>query len=160
MVPCDRSQCPAQLPASPNFQNGDSRDNQKLGHKRQMAHFDRNGRCIFPCIDTQKFLTSMFLCGQLILSIKSTAIRVSNHSPRVHTSFKGCKVHSSFRISVHQYLNDWLLRVNTRHPCQLQAKELVQTIHQLCFAIDLEKSEPKPTQEINFLGYHFNMVHG
>ena len=48
MAPCDRSQCPEQLqlPASPNFQNGDSKDNEKFGHIRRMSRFDRPERCL------------------------------------------------------------------------------------------------------------------
>ena len=63
-------------------------------------------------------------------------------------------------IRVHQYLDDWLLRANTRHQCQLQTKELLHTVQQLGFVINLEKSELEPAQKIDFLGYHFNLQQG
>ena len=55
-------------------------------------------------------------------------------------------------IRVHQYLDDWLLRANTRHQCQLHTKELIHEIQELGFVINFEKSEIKPTQKIDFLG--------
>ena len=66
----------------------------------------------------------------------------------------------SRRIQVHQYLDDWLLRANTRHQCQLQTKELLHTVQQLGFVINFEKSELEPTQRIDFLGYHFDLQQG
>ena len=35
IMPSDRSQCPEQIPAGPNFQNGNSRNNQKFSYKRE-----------------------------------------------------------------------------------------------------------------------------
>ena len=69
-------------------------------------------------------------------------------------------VFQSCGILVHQYLDEWLLRANTRHQCQRQTKELLQTTQELSFVINLEKSELKPTQKIDFLGYHFDLVQG
>ena len=61
-------------------------------------------------------------------------------------------------IRVHQYLDDWLLRANTRHQCQLHTKELIHVVQQLGFVINFEKSELEPTQKIDFLGYHCDVV--
>ena len=63
-------------------------------------------------------------------------------------------------IRVHQYLDNWLLRTNTRHQSQLQTEELIHTIQELGFVINLEKSEFEPTQNIDFLGYHFDLAQG
>ena len=66
----------------------------------------------------------------------------------------------SHRIQVHQYLDDWLLRASTRHQCLVQTKELIQVVQGLGFVINFEKSELKPTQKIDFLGYQFDLVQG
>ena len=63
-------------------------------------------------------------------------------------------------IRVHQYLDNWLIRANLRHQCQLQTKELIHMIQELGFVINFEKSELKPTQKIDFLGYHYDLVQG
>ena len=61
-------------------------------------------------------------------------------------------------IRVHQYLDNWLLRANTTHQCQFYTKELIHEIQELGFVINLEKSELEPTQKIDFLGYHFDLI--
>ena len=63
-------------------------------------------------------------------------------------------------IRVHQYLDDWLLTANTRHQCQLHTKELLHVVQELGFVIKFEKSELEPTQKIDFLGYHFDLIQG
>ena len=63
-------------------------------------------------------------------------------------------------IRVHQCLDDWLLRANTRHQCQLHTKELLHVVQELGFVINFEKSELEPTQKIDFLGYQLDLVQG
>ena len=70
IAPCDRSQCSEQLYAGSNFQNGNSRDNQKLCHKRRMASFDRAERCILSHAQTPRFSTfATFPCRQINISV-------------------------------------------------------------------------------------------
>ena len=56
MAPWDRSQCPEQLHATSNFQNGDGRDNQKLGHKRRKTSLDTPERCILSLFHPYEYL--------------------------------------------------------------------------------------------------------
>ena len=63
-------------------------------------------------------------------------------------------------IRVHQYLDDWLLRASSQHQCMSQTKELLRTVQELGFVINFEKSELEPTQKIDFLGYHFDLLQG
>ena len=96
MASCDRSQCPEQLPACSYVQNGDSRDYQKLGQKRQMASFHRSERCILSRSHSSRFSTlATFPCRQKNVSIQSSAIRVSDGTPRVHADCKRGKTRSS-----------------------------------------------------------------
>ena len=100
MAKCDRSQCPEQLPAGSSFQNRDNRDNQKFCYNNQMAGLDRHKIRLLPCTDTQRFSKStMISYGQSDQSVQSTDIRVSHPFPRVHTSCKEGKAHSSVTLN-------------------------------------------------------------
>ena len=58
-------------------------------------------------------------------------------------------------IRLHQYLDNWLIRV----PCQAQAllniNRLLTLIHDLGFLVNTKKSELTPTQRFDFIEYHF-----
>ena len=160
MAPGDRSQCSEQLHASSNLQNGNSRDNQKLGLKRGMASFDRPERCILSHSHTSRFSTlASFPCRQKNVSVQSTAIRVGHCTPRVHSDCKVSKAHSLVLRHSSSPIPGRLV-VKGRHQCQPQTKELIHTIQELCFVINIEKSELEPTQKNDFLGYHFDLVQG
>ena len=96
MAACDRPQCPELLYDSTNIQNGNGRDYQKLPDKRRMASFDRSERCVLSRAHTSRFSTFATLpCRQENVPIQSSAIRVSNGTPRVHADCKRGKAHSS-----------------------------------------------------------------
>ena len=121
-----------------------------------MASFDRPERCVLSRAHTPRFSTlAMFPCRQTNVSVQTTAIRVGECIPIVHKLILQCH-----RIRVYQYLDDSLLRADTKHQCQLQTKELIHTIQELGFVINFEKSELEHTQKIDFLGYHFDLIQG
>ena len=96
IMPSDRSQCPEQIPAGPNFQNGNSRNNQKFSYKRGVAGLNRPHRCAFPYTNAQRISTLASLsCARSNISVSSTAISISDRSPRIHMSCKRSKAHSS-----------------------------------------------------------------
>ena len=61
-------------------------------------------------------------------------------------------------IQVHQYLDDWLLRAPSEEMCLQHSKQLVAFVQELGWVINLKKSELKPTQNFDFLGYRFDLV--
>ena len=63
-------------------------------------------------------------------------------------------------IRVHQYVDDWLLRANTRHQCQLHTRELFHVVQELGFVINFEKSELEPTQKNRLSGLPFRFDTG
>ena len=63
-------------------------------------------------------------------------------------------------IRIHQYLDDWLLRAPSQQVCQKQAQELVSFVQSLGWVINFQKSELKPTQKFDFLGYLFDLEKG
>ena len=104
----------------------------------------------FFYVPIHKILNMYYGCTQSNLSVQSTAIRVCNSTLEFTQIVKEAKlILQSHGIRVHEYMNDWLLRANTRHQCRLRTKELIQTI-QLCFVINFEKSELEPTQKSTF----------
>ena len=58
-------------------------------------------------------------------------------------------------IRLHQYLNDWLIRAPSEQQCTVQTQKLLKLVKDLGFIVNLKKSELKPSQRFDFLGYHF-----
>ena len=56
---------------------------------------------------------------------------------------------------IHQYLDDWLVRGRSHQTCLQQT--LVALCQELCWIVNLEKSELEPKQVFNFLGYQFHL---
>ena len=63
-------------------------------------------------------------------------------------------------IHIHQYLDDWLLRAPSEEICFQQSKQLVTFVQELGWVINFQKSELKPTQNFDFLGYRFDLAKG
>ena len=63
-------------------------------------------------------------------------------------------------IRIHQYLDDWLVRV-TSHQTYLQhTQTLVALCRELGWLVNKEKSELVPKQVFNFVGYQFDLREG
>ena len=161
MASCDRSRCPERLYASSNFQNGNSRDNQKLSHKRHMASFHRPERCVLSRAHTPRFSTfTTFPCRQMNISLQSTAIQVADGTPRVHSNCKRSKSHSSISRNSSSTISRRLV-VKGKHQCHVQTKELIQTFQQLTRLRDkFRKIRARAYTKNRFLGYHFDLVQG
>ena len=57
-------------------------------------------------------------------------------------------------IRLHQYLDDWLIHAPSEQ-CTVQTPKLLKLVKDLGFIVNLKKSELKPSQRFDFLGYHF-----
>ena len=60
-------------------------------------------------------------------------------------------------IRIHQYIDDWLMRAKTKQQCQENTHRLIRLVQSLGWIINFEKSDLIPTQEIEFLGYKFDL---
>ena len=60
-------------------------------------------------------------------------------------------------IRIHQYIDDWLMRAKTKQQCQENTHRLIHLVQSLGWIINFEKSDLIPTQEIDFLGYKFDL---
>ena len=63
-------------------------------------------------------------------------------------------------VRIHQYLDAWLLRAPSEEICLQQSKQLVAFVQELGWVINFQKSELKPTQNFDFLGYRFDLAKG
>ena len=66
-------------------------------------------------------------------------------------------IHKGLRI--YQYL-DWLVRARSHQACFQHTQELVKMCQQLGWLVNLEKSELKPKQDFDFVGYQFDLRSG
>ena len=63
-------------------------------------------------------------------------------------------------LRIHQYLDDWLLRSPTKDQCLKDLENLVKLVQELGWLINFQKSELVPTQNLDFLGYRFDLQRG
>ena len=64
------------------------------------------------------------------------------------------------RLSLFQYLDDWLGECFRRTVCSQEAANLVRVCHALGLIVNLEKSELVPSQTFTFIGVTFNLKEG
>ena len=65
---------------------------------------------------------------------------------------------SSMGIRMHQYLDDWLIRADSAEQCHTDTQKLISLVQELGWLVNFEKSELVPTQNLDFLGYHFSLT--
>ena len=59
-------------------------------------------------------------------------------------------------VRIHQYLDNWLVRSKDPESRAWDVQKLVNLVEKLGWIVNLKKSELKPTQDLEFLGYRFN----
>ena len=63
-------------------------------------------------------------------------------------------------VRIHQYLDDWLVRAKDQESCSRAVHKLLFLVEKLGWIVNLKKSELKPTQDLKFWGYRFNLRQG
>ena len=61
-------------------------------------------------------------------------------------------------IRIHQYLDDWLLRAPCPEICQQHTQTLLALYRDLGWVVNMRKSELVPQQDLNFVGYRFDLL--
>ena len=64
------------------------------------------------------------------------------------------------KMSLFQYLDDWLGDAPDKESASLRSNLLVQVCTKLGFLINLEKSDLLPAQQFDFIGMHFDLLEG
>ena len=57
-------------------------------------------------------------------------------------------------IGLHQYLDDLLIHAPSEQQCMVQTQKLLKLVKDLGFIVNLKKSQLRPSQRFDFLGYH------
>ena len=63
-------------------------------------------------------------------------------------------------IRIHQYLDDWLVRVSIHDTCLHHTQTLITLGQELGWLVNKERSELAPKQVFNFVGYQFDLKEG
>ena len=63
-------------------------------------------------------------------------------------------------IRLHQYLDDWLIRSQTKESCSYQTQALLTLCQELGWVVNLHKSELDPKQVFDFVGYRYDLNRG
>ena len=63
-------------------------------------------------------------------------------------------------VRIHQYLDDWLVRAKDPDSCARDVQKLIMLVGKLGWIVNFKKSELNPTQDLEFLGYQFNLREG
>ena len=63
-------------------------------------------------------------------------------------------------LKMHQYLDDWLLRSDSREKSVQDTQRLLNLVQSLGWLVNFDKSELTPSQRLDFLGYHFDLEKG
>ena len=58
-------------------------------------------------------------------------------------------------IRLHQYLDDWLIRMSSGQESKEQTQWLLKLVKDLGLIVNLTKSDLHPSQKFDFLGYQF-----
>ena len=60
-------------------------------------------------------------------------------------------------IKLHQYLDDWFIRVQSQEEAQVNTQTMVDLTQSLGWIINQENSELEPTQVFSFMGYEYHL---
>ena len=90
-----------------------------------------------------------------ILPVQSIVLWSVHRNHGVHTGSQLLALQRG--IWIHQYLDDWLVRVRSHHTCLQHKQTLVALCRELGWLVNKKKSELDPRQVFNFAGYQFDL---
>ena len=156
------SQCSKPVSACKNFQDGNPRVHKVVSSARGMGHIARLQLCLLPHSHKPGFpKISTVPSGRSNSVILSLAIRPLHCSYGVHHCGQGVKLMAQAKgIRLHQYLDDWLIRSQTKESCSYQTQALLTLCQELGWVVNLHKSELDPKQVFDFVGYRYNLNQG
>ena len=142
------------LPQGGEIQNGDTRNHQDILPSRGVGYLNRFQGCLLPYTiqeQSRKYLrfhiqgrTYQFKVLPFSLSTAPMEFTVIAKEIKLMAIHKG--------ITIHQYLDDLLVRARSHQTCLQHTPHLVKMCQQLGWLENLEKSELDPKQVFDFLG--------
>ena len=145
-----------QIPGHPKVQDGDPRVHTCLPQERGMGHIHRSHRRLLTRANSHPVSKIPQVSFQRRHQFTSLPFGLAT-APLIFTSIvKEVKLIAlQSGIKLHQYLDDWLIRAPSEQQCTVQTQKLLKQVKDLGFIVNLKKSELKPSQRFDFLGYHF-----
>ena len=145
-----------------NFQNGNSRIYQEVDSKGGVGHLDRPHRRLFSCSNSSTISKISEISNKKgVFQFQALPFGVATAPLEFTRIVKEVKLIAQAKnLRIHQYLDDWLLRSPTKDQCLKDLENLVKLVQELGWLINFQKSELVPTQNLDFLGYHFDLQRG
>ena len=130
--------------------------------RRVVGGFYMPHRHLFSCTYTPKVSKiSTLSCAGSGLPVQCPTLRDSNCSFRVHPGGERGQVHSSFTRGSNPSVFGRLAGESQRSGILFsRCSKLLNLIEKLGWIVNLKKSVLKPTQDLEFLGYRFNLREG
>ena len=154
-----RSEQTESFPQGREIQNGDTRNHQDIPPTRGVGHLNRLQGRLLPYTNTGTVQgISEISCPASDIPIQSSAFRSVHSTLGVHCCSKGGETDG--HIKIHQYLDDWFVTARSHQVCLQHTQDLVKICQELCWLVNLEKSELEPKQIFNFVGYQFDLRAG
>ena len=149
------------VPSVSLLQDGNPRDHQTLPSTRGVGHFAGFQRRLLSCSNKSKVVEVRFHLNSQTYQFTALPFGLLMAPLEFTKVVKEVKLMAQARgISLHQYLNDWLLRAPCRETCQRHTQTLLDLCRDLGGVVNLSKSELIPQQVFNFVGYRFDLSQG
>ena len=145
-----------------DIQNGNSRIYQEVDSTGGVGHLDRPHRRLFSCSNSPTISKISEISNKKgVFQFQALPFGVATAPLEFTRIVKEVKLMAQARnLRIHQYLDDWLLRSPTKDQCLKDSEKLVKLVQELGWLINFQKSELVPTQNLDFLGYHFDLQRG
>ena len=145
-----------------DIQNGNGRIYQEVYSKGGVSHLDRPHRRLFSCSNSPTISKISEISNKKgVFQFQALPFGVATAPLEFTRIVKEVKLIAQARnLRIHQYLDDWLLRSPTKDQCLKDSENLVKLVQELGWLINFQKSELVPTQNLDFLGYHFDLQRG
>ena len=161
MATSNRSQCGKYFFACSHLQNGNSRSHSGFSSDRRVGGFHRPHRCLFSCTHTPKVSKVRFHVQGQVYQFRGLPFGIATAPLEFTRVVKEVKfIALSQGVRIHQYLDDWLVRAKDPDSCARDVQKLVNLVGKLGWIVNLKNSELNPTQDLEFLGYRFNLREG
>ena len=145
-----------------DIQNGNSRIYQEVDSTGGVGHLDRPHRRLFSCSNSPTISKISEISNKKgVFQFQALPFGVATAPLEFTRIVKEVKLIAQARnLRIHQYLDDWLLRSPTKDQCLKDSGKLVKLVQELGWLINFQKSKLVPTQNLDFLGYHFDLQRG
>ena len=149
------------FPQDRKIQDGDTGNHQNISPEGRMDNLRRlQGRLHIPIQERSRKYLRFHIQGQTY-QFKALPFGLSTAPMEFTIIAKEVKLMATHTgIRIHQYQDDWLVRATSHQVCLQHTQTLLKMCQRLGWLVNVEKSELKPKQIFNFVGYQFDLQSG